>query len=135
MEEHLVQLLANTQLPAESPRKQAELDLLHARTNPDFPLALAGIGIHANAPTEIRQAALSYLRKFIEDHWTPASSDGAHIPIPDTIKDQLRPMMLELVLSPEDDRKVKTAARYALCSFLLLLPASFCHARKSSPTY
>lgn len=115
-----MQLLANTQLPAEGPRKQAELDLNHARTSPDFPLTLAGIGAHANAPTEIRQAALSCLRKFIEDHWTPGSSDGAHIPIPDAIKDQLRPMMLELVLSPENDRKVKTAASYVVSKIAMV---------------
>lgn len=126
MEEHLVQLLANTQLSTEGPRKQAELDLKHARTNPDFPLMLARIGVHANAPTEIRQAALSYLRRFIEDHWTPTSSDGPHIPVPDPLKDQLRPMMLDLVLSPEDDRKVKTAARYAFLPAAPPRPAPPC---------
>jgi hypothetical protein len=113
MEEHLVQLLANSQLTAEGTRKQAELDLIQAKTNPEFPLTLARIGVHTNAPIEIRQAALSYLRKFIEENWTPEGSDGQHIPIPDSTKDQLRPMMLELVLSPEDERKVKTSARYA----------------------
>ncbi|KAL1868216.1 hypothetical protein VTK73DRAFT_3809 [Phialemonium thermophilum] len=120
MEEHFVQLLANTQLPAEGPRKQAELDLIHAKTNPDFPLILARIGVHASAPTDIRQAALSYLRKFIEENWNPDTPDAAHIPIADTVKDQLRTMMLELVLNPEDERKVKTAASYVVSKIAMV---------------
>jgi hypothetical protein len=118
MDEQLVQLLANTQQSDEGTRKQAELDLLHARTNPEFPLALARVGAHAAAPVEIRQSALSYLRRFIVQNWTPEGDDddgeervGPHIPIPDATKDQLRPMMLELCLGHEGERKVKLSAR------------------------
>lgn len=111
MDEHLAQLLANTQDKHEGPRKQAELDLLHAQTNPEFPLSLARIGAHTAAPIEIRQSALTYLRKFIERNWAPEGDGELHIPIPDPTKDQLRNVILELVLSPEDERKVKVAAR------------------------
>ncbi|KAK0636657.1 armadillo-type protein [Bombardia bombarda] len=120
MDEQLVQLLANTQLPQDGPRKQAELDLNHARSNPDFPLALARIGCHTSAPIEIRQSALSYLRKFIEDNWSPEGDDGVHIPIPDPVKDQLRHIILELVLSPEDERKVKVAASYVVSKIAMV---------------
>lgn len=111
MDEHLAQLLANTQDKHEGPRKQAELDLLHAQTNPDFPLSLARIGAHTAAPVEIRQSALTYLRNFVEKNWAPEDSSTPHIPIPDSTKDQLRNVILQLVLSPEDERKVKVAAR------------------------
>ncbi|KXX81156.1 Importin subunit beta-5 [Madurella mycetomatis] len=114
MDEHLVRLLASTQDKNEGPRKQAELDLLHAQTNPEFPLSLARIGVHTAAPVEIRQSALTYLRKFIEKNWGPDDSGIPHIPIPDTTKDQLRNVILELVLSPEDERKVKVAASYVI---------------------
>lgn len=113
-----MQLLANTQLPAEGPRRQAELDLEQAKKNPEFPLALARVGAHTNVPTEIRQSALSALRKFVEKNWSPEEFDPAHIPIPDQTKEQLRSMMLELALSLEVERKVKTAARYVLYPFL-----------------
>jgi hypothetical protein len=111
MEEHLAQLLANTQLPADGPRRQAELDLNQAKKNPEFPLALARIGAHTNAPTEIRQSALSTLRKFVEANWSPDDFEQHHTSIPDQTKDQLRSMMLELALNTEVERKVKTAAR------------------------
>ncbi|KAH8900212.1 ARM repeat-containing protein [Thozetella sp. PMI_491] len=110
MEEQLAQVLANTQLSQEGPRKQAELDLLRARTNPEFPLALAKIGVHTAAPVEIRQSALTTLRKFVEENWSPEGSDDIPIPISDATKEQLKTVLLELVLSPEDERKVKLVA-------------------------
>ena len=108
----MVQLLANTQLAAQGPRQQAEIDLSRAKSNPEFPLALARIAAHTNAPSEIRQSALSTLRKFVVDNWSPDDYDEQRYPIPDPTKDQLRSMMLELVLNTEVERKVKTAARY-----------------------
>ncbi len=112
MDEHLAHVLANTQVAHEGTRKQAELDLLHAQRNPEFPLSLMRIGQHTGAPVEIRQAALSCLRKFIEKNWTPDdAASGPQIPIPDETKDYLRNAVLELVLSPEDERKVKVGAR------------------------
>lgn len=111
MEDHVAQLLANTQLPQEAPRTQAESDLISLRTNADFPLALVRIGHNTTLPVEIRQSALTVVRKFIEENWSPEGGDGPHIPIPDPTKATLRHAILELVLSPEDQRKVKVAAR------------------------
>ncbi|KAL2267286.1 hypothetical protein VTJ83DRAFT_4563 [Remersonia thermophila] len=115
MDEQLAQLLANTHDKNEGPRKQAELDLMHAQRNPEFPLSLSRIGAHTGAPIHIRQSALSYLRKFIEKNWAPDDAgSGPQIPIPDSTKDYLRNAILELVLSPEDERKVKVAASYVV---------------------
>lgn len=116
MEDQLAQLLANTQLPQEEPRKRAELDLKHAQTNPAFPIVLANIAAHSSISTDIRQAALSYLRRFIEHNWGEEGdedNDGPQIPISDSSKDQLRQKLLELALSDEADRKVKSSVRYA----------------------
>ncbi|KAI2777112.1 ARM repeat-containing protein [Daldinia loculata] len=114
MEDQLVQVLANTQLAAEGPRKQAELDLKHAASNPAFPLSLANIARHTSIAVEIRQAALSALRLFIERNWSGENDDGPAIPIADSIKDQIRPLVLDLALNSEDDRKIKTAASYSV---------------------
>ncbi|KAK4237357.1 hypothetical protein C8A03DRAFT_34686 [Achaetomium macrosporum] len=115
MDEHLAQLLAKTHDKSEGPRKQAELDLLHAQPNPEFPLSLARIGAHTGVPIEIRQSALTYLRKFVEKNWGPDEDGGVpQIPIPESTKDHLRNAILELVLSPEDERKVKVAASYVV---------------------
>lgn len=109
-----MQLLANTHSSAEGPRKQAEIDLKHAQTNPAFPISLANIAAHASIPTDVRQSALSVLRNFIQHNWSEEGDDGEGplVAMPDTTKDQLRPKLLALALSDEDDRKVKALARY-----------------------
>jgi hypothetical protein len=112
MEDQLVQALANTQSSAEGPRKQAELDLRHAQSNPAFPLSLANIGSHSSIALEIRQAALSSLRQFIERNWSGESDEGPTHPISDQVKEQVRSVVLEIALSSEEERKIKTAARY-----------------------
>ncbi|KAI0515320.1 armadillo-type protein [Xylaria bambusicola] len=114
MEDQLVQVLANTQQAAEGPRIQAELDLKRAQTNPAFPLSLANIGRHASVSVEIRQSALFTLRRFIESHWTGENDDGPTIPIADDVKDQIRPLVLDLALNFEGDRKIKTAASHVV---------------------
>lgn len=113
MEDQLALLLANTQLSQEEPRKRAELELKHAQTNPAFPILLANIAAHTSASTEIRQAALSYLRRFIEHNWSEEGEEdgGPQIPIPESSKEQLRHKLLDLALSNEPDRKVKSSVR------------------------
>lgn len=117
MEDQLAQLLANTQLAQEEPRKRAELDLKHVQPNPAFPVALANIAAHASVSTDIRQAALTYLRRFIQYNWGEPDDDedeGPQIPIPEATKEQLRHKLLELALSDEPDRKVTSSVRYAI---------------------
>ncbi|KAI0017607.1 armadillo-type protein [Xylariomycetidae sp. FL0641] len=113
MEDQLVQVLANTQVPAEGPRRQAEEELRNAQTNPAYPLSLANIGCHTSVALEVRQAALSTLRLFIQDNWNDDDNTVPYIPIADNVKDQIRPMILGLALSDED-RKIKSAASFAV---------------------
>lgn len=116
MEEHLVQLLANTQRAEQVPRQQAEIDLKRASTNPAFPLSLANIAAHTAIDTAIRQAALSLLRQFIERNWVDDEDpDETVIPISDETREKLRQTLLDLALSPEDDRKAKVSARCVWC--------------------
>lgn len=114
MEDQLVQLLANTQLPDQAPRQQAEIELKRARSNPAFPLSLANVAAHTSIDTSIRQAALTNLRLFIEKNWSAEEDDSEpQIPIADESRGQLKQTLLDLALSPEEDRKVKISARYA----------------------
>ncbi|KAI0396710.1 ARM repeat-containing protein [Xylariaceae sp. FL0594] len=113
MEDQLVQVLANTQLSAEGPRKQAELDLNLARSNPAFPTSLVSVARHPSVEVQVRQVALTTLRQFIESNWSGESDDGPVIPISDNVKDQIRPLILDLALNAED-RKIKTAASFAV---------------------
>ena len=113
MEEQLVQLLSNAQSPEQGPRQQAEIELKRARTNPAFPTSLAAIASHTSVSLEVRQAALSTLRIFIENNWVIGDEpdDEPPVPISDESREQLRQVLLDLALSSEDDRKVKIAAR------------------------
>lgn len=111
MEDQLLQLLSDTHLPAEAPRKQAEQHLQRATSNPSFPPSLSAIASHASVSPEIRQSALLVLRTFVERNWSGQSEDGPAVPIADAVKEQLRVQMLELATSGDADRKIKSAAR------------------------
>ncbi|KAK4224337.1 importin subunit beta-5 [Podospora fimiseda] len=121
MEQHIATLLVNTHSAEQGTRKQAELDLLHAQTNPEFPLALLRIGSAADAAVDLRQSAWSYLRKFIEHNWAPDNETGKlpSIPIDDSTKDQIRNVALEQALGTEGQRKIKVAASYAISKIAL----------------
>jgi hypothetical protein len=115
MEDTLLRLLADTHLPAEGPRKQAELHLKAAQTEPAFPSSLAAIASHTSVGLEIRQSALLVLRKFVEKNWGGEfDEDGERreVEIPEQTKEQLRGVMLELATSGETDRKIRSAARF-----------------------
>lgn len=112
MEDQLLQLLADTQLPAEGPRKQAELHLQQAQTNPAFPSSLSAIASHSSVSPEVRLSALTVLRGFVEKNWSGEAEDGRAIPIADATKEQLRAQLLELATSGDADRKIKSSARY-----------------------
>lgn len=116
MEDQLIVLLANT-LAADDVRKQAEVELKQAEANPAFALSLANIAAHASVDGGVRIAALLSLRRFIARNWTQDADDddddSPRIPVPDQVKDQLRPKLLELAISDEDDTKIKSSVRYA----------------------
>lgn len=112
MEDQLIQLLSSTQLPDQVPRQQAEIELLHARTNPAYPQSLANIAAHTSVETNIRQSALSTLRLFIEKNWSEEDlDDEPQIPISDDTRLSLKQTLLDLSVSHEEDRKVKIASR------------------------
>ncbi|OTB06264.1 hypothetical protein M426DRAFT_319005 [Hypoxylon sp. CI-4A] len=112
MEDQLVQVLANTISSAEGPRKQAELDLKHASTNPAYPISLVNVARHTSVSVEIRQSALTSLRLFIEKNWSGEGDDYPIIPISNEAKEQIRPLILDIAVNA-DDKKIKTAASYA----------------------
>lgn len=112
MEDQLIQLLSSTQLPDQAPRQQAELDLKRAQSNPAFPQSLANIAAHTSVETNIRQSALSNLRLFIEKNWSvDRFEDDLQVHIGDDVRASLKQTLLDLAVSPEEDRKVKISSR------------------------
>jgi hypothetical protein len=110
MEDHLLSLLADTQLAAAAPRKRAEQHLDQAKTNPAFPASLAAIASHSSVGPQIRQSALLLLRTFVERNWSGESDDGPVVQIDEQVKELLRGQMLELATNGDADRKIKSAA-------------------------
>lgn len=106
-----MQLLANTQLPGQH-RMQAELELKRSQSNPAYPLSLVNIASHNSIDVAVRQAAISTLRLFIESEWSPEDQGNEpQIPISDEARAQIKQSLLDIALSQEDNRKIKTAAR------------------------
>lgn len=115
MEDQLVQLLKDTQSAATT--KQAEAHLLELQAHPEFPTSLSSIASHTFVPSNIRQAALSVLRTFVQSAWSGQPEDDHVGPLPEihaAARHQIRQQMLELATSDEDDRKVKSAASYVV---------------------
>lgn len=109
-----MQLLAATQESAESPRKQAELQLLSLYEIQEFPLALASIGSHESVPVNIRQSALLYLRKFVQIAWSSEFDEfKGTVLVSDENKTRLRQTLLDLALNCSE-RKVRGAASYVV---------------------
>ncbi|ODA77854.1 hypothetical protein RJ55_06456 [Drechmeria coniospora] len=114
MEDQLVSLLASTMLSEQAPRQQAELDLKRARTNPAFAVCLANIAMHASVAVAVRQAALTYLRQFIEANWAHDDPDVVPIPLSDEARAHLKEKLLDLAIGHEEDRKIKVQSSYAV---------------------
>ncbi|TKA83644.1 hypothetical protein B0A55_00427 [Friedmanniomyces simplex] len=111
MEEQLVRLLTDTQSSQEGPRKNAESQLKQQYSNPDFPLVLASIGAHSDIPVNVRQAALLYLKTFVQACWSPQFEEfGGQLYYDDGRKVQVRRALLDIALSGRDERKVQSAA-------------------------
>ncbi|KAK3110604.1 hypothetical protein LTR53_014927 [Teratosphaeriaceae sp. CCFEE 6253] len=111
MEEQLVRLLTDTQSAQEQPRKTAEWQLKQQYGNPDFPLALASIGAHGNVPINVRQAALLYLKTFVQACWSPQFDEfNGQLFADESRKAQVRRALLDIAVSDQDERKVQSAA-------------------------
>ncbi|WEW57420.1 hypothetical protein PRK78_002887 [Emydomyces testavorans] len=116
MEQQLLQLLSDTQSPVHATRKSAEGQLLNLYANEHFPLSLASIASYNSVPVPLRQSALLILRTFIVSAWSSQLDEfKGQVLVNDANKAQLRRVLLELAISPEEDhRKVKASASYVV---------------------
>ncbi|RDI78933.1 hypothetical protein Vi05172_g11033 [Venturia inaequalis] len=115
MEDQIVHLLADTQSAQESPRKHAELQLQTVSATPGFGIALVSVASHDSVPLNIRQAALLYLKTFVQSSWSPQFDEfKGQVLVNNEDKAQLRNMLLEIAVSGGQDRKIKAAASYAV---------------------
>ncbi|KAI9761028.1 MAG: hypothetical protein M4579_001291 [Chaenotheca gracillima] len=115
MEDQVLHLLAETQSANEGPRKQGETSLRDLYTHEAFPVSLCSIASHTSVPPGLRQSALLILRTFVLTGWS-SSLDGfkGTVLVNDSVKTQLRDVLLQIATSSDDDRKVKSTASYVV---------------------
>lgn len=119
MEDQLIALIravssSSSEADSQTKRIQAEIDLKHARTNPSFPTSLVNIGRHDQVEVAVRQLAMTTLHKFISRNWgqdEDALDGEALVDIPETTRATLRASLLELALSNDDNKKIKSVTR------------------------
>jgi importin-9 len=114
LEDQIIDLLGATLSNLETPRKAAELQLQSMYPTPGFAMALASVGSHSGVLLNIRQAALLFLRQFVQAAWSSEFDEfkGAVL-VSDEDKARLRSILLDLALNcPE--RKLKKAASYVV---------------------
>jgi len=114
LEDQIITLLTATLSSIETPRKAAELQLLSLYNTPGFALALGSVGSHVGVPLNIRQAALLYLRQFVQAAWSSEFDEFKGVVlVSDQDKVHLRGVLLDLALNcPE--RKLKKSASYVV---------------------
>ncbi|KAF1996866.1 ARM repeat-containing protein [Amniculicola lignicola CBS 123094] len=115
MEEQLVQLLAATQSASETPRKHAEQQLQAFQGHHEFPIGLVNIATHENVPLNIRQAALLYLKTLVLAGWSSQLEEfRGQVLVSDENKVRIRQTLLDLAISDQLDRKIKSTASYVV---------------------
>lgn len=106
-----MRLLTETQSPQDGTRKNAEWQLKQLYANPDFPMGLIAIAKHHAVLVNVRQAALLYLKTFIQACWSPQFDEfNGQLYADEEKKAQIRQSLLDLAISAQDERKVKSAA-------------------------
>ncbi|KAK6352777.1 hypothetical protein TWF696_004779 [Orbilia brochopaga] len=105
-------LLTALQSPDEGPRRTAEGELFQLYSEDGFPIALINIAARTDLDFTSRQAAIVYLRTFIDECWSPPYDKYAGPPIKDEVKQQVRSSLLQLLSDKE--RKIRSAAAFAV---------------------
>ncbi|QSZ34585.1 hypothetical protein DSL72_006179 [Monilinia vaccinii-corymbosi] len=120
-ETQLLQVLSDTQSPADGPRRQAEYYLQTAQNDPAFPSTLASIASNRTVVSELRQAALLNLKNFVNANWAGVDDNGMPtVQIEEGAKGEIRARMLELATSDVDTRRIKGAASMVVSKIALV---------------
>ncbi|XP_009336759.2 exportin-2 [Pyrus x bretschneideri] len=96
--QHLSQCFLHTLSPSPEPRRRAEASLSEASLHPNYGLAVLRLVAEPTVDDQIRQAASVNFKNHLKARWAPnASSDET--PIPDAEKDQIKGLIVSLMLS------------------------------------
>ncbi|XP_030488902.2 exportin-2 [Cannabis sativa] len=95
----------HTLSPTPEPRRRAEASLLEASDRPNYGLAVLRLVAEPNVDEQVRMAAAVNFKNHLRGRWAPsASSDEPNAvaspsPIPDPEKDQIKALIVSLMLS------------------------------------
>ncbi|CAD0109611.1 unnamed protein product [Aureobasidium uvarum] len=111
MEQQIVRLLHDTQSPNDGPRRNAELRLRQLYTDTTFAPTLLAVATHQSIDLPTRQAALLFLKQFVQQVWSPQFEEFKGemlVSVQDRAK--LRQALLDLATDAHQERKIKSAA-------------------------
>ncbi|KAG8653447.1 exportin-2 [Manihot esculenta] len=96
--ELLSQCFLHTLSPAPEPRRAAEAKLTEAADHPNYGLAVLRLVSEPSVDEQIRHAAAVNFKNHLRSRWAP-SSDSSLSPILDAEKDQIKTLIVSLMLS------------------------------------
>ncbi|GMY07553.1 exportin-2 [Fagus crenata] len=97
--EFLSQCFLHTLSPAPEPRRHAESSLSDAADRPNYGLAVLRLLAEPSVDDQIRQAASVNFKNHLRARWAPTSADEPTPLIPDSEKEQIKALIVPLMLS------------------------------------
>lgn len=94
----LSQCFLNTLSPLPDPRRQAEAALSDAASKPNYGLAVLRLVAESSVDEQIRQSAAVNFKNHLKSRWLPAQNSDVLNPIPDSEKEQIKSLIVNLML-------------------------------------
>lgn len=95
----LSQCFLNTLSPLPEPRRQAEAALSNAADKPNYGLAVLRLVAESSVDEQIRQSAAVNFKNHLKSRWLPAQNSEILNPIPDSEKEQIKSLIVTLMLN------------------------------------
>lgn len=95
----LSQCFLNTLSPLPDPRRQAEAALSEAADKPNYGLAVLRLVAESSVDEQIRQSAAVSFKNHLKSRWLPAQNSEILNPIPDSEKEQIKSLIVTLMLN------------------------------------
>ncbi|XP_022924701.1 exportin-2-like [Cucurbita moschata] len=116
----LSQCFLHTLSPAPEPRRRAEASLTEAADRPNYGLAVLRLVAEPSVDEQIRQAAAVNFKNHLRVRWAPGAPDESNAsslaPIPDPEKDQIKALIVPLMLSSTQRIQSQLSEALALIS-------------------
>lgn len=124
MEQQVLQLLQATTVPDTNTIKQAEQSLIDLYRQSEYPFALLHITTHSEVDLNLRKAALTALRNYVNSTWSPNFEEASaqSVSLSEDIRKQIRNQILVICTSsdPSNDISQNLAGKSSFSCFPFL---------------